>query len=93
MKKHYTETIAKLQKITGIEQHIKNTMYLFFLWQENISSLLCRIMDLLWYILGAHNSIIFKSVQIHFQKFVQCPGPWKTDNTFGATVMLRGASK
>lgn len=93
MKKHYTETVAKLHKITGIEQHIKNTMYLFFLWQENTSNLLCRIIDLSWYILGAHCSITFKSVQIHFQKFVQCPGPWKTDNIFGATVMLRGASK
>lgn len=38
MKEHYTETIAMLHKITGIEQHIKNATYPFFLWQENTSN-------------------------------------------------------
>lgn len=74
MKKHYTETVAMLHKITGIEQHIKNAMYLFFLWQENTSNLLSRIMDRLWYILGAHSSITFKSAQIHFQSLCSVQG-------------------
>lgn len=31
MKKHYTEAVAMLHKITEIEQHIKNAVYFFFL--------------------------------------------------------------
>lgn len=38
MKEHYTETVAMLHKIAGIEQHIKNATYPFFLWQENTSN-------------------------------------------------------
>lgn len=88
MKKHYTETAAMLHKIIGIEQHNKKTVYLFFLWQENTPNLLWRTMDLLWYILGAHSSSIFKSAQIQFQTFLQSPGPLKTFNMFIVAVVI-----